>query len=112
MIWRSLWPHPVSVLKRRCPVRQSSVIEVPNTISSAVSLRGVIETSVFQKLAVKSKLTLALGKGAGGEAGVADLTKMPHLLIAGATGSGKTVCLNAIIACLLMQNTPMNYVLS
>ncbi|MBN1643857.1 MAG: DNA translocase FtsK, partial [Dehalococcoidales bacterium] len=49
---------------------------------------------------------IALGKGAGGEAIAADLSKMPHLLIAGATGSGKTVCLNAIIACLLMQNTP------
>ncbi|MFY9814573.1 MAG: DNA translocase FtsK, partial [Dehalococcoidales bacterium] len=81
-------------------------IEVPNTISSAVSLRGVIETPVYQKLAAKTKMTIALGKGAGGEAGVADLAKMPHLLIAGATGSGKTVCLNAIIACLLMQNTP------
>ena len=81
-------------------------IEVPNTISSAVSLRGVIETPVFQKLAAKTKMTIALGKGAGGEAGVADLAKMPHLLIAGATGSGKTVCLNAIVACLLMQNTP------
>jgi S-DNA-T family DNA segregation ATPase FtsK/SpoIIIE len=81
-------------------------IEVPNTISSAVSLRGVIETPVYQKMAAKTKMTIALGKGAGGEAGVADLAKMPHLLIAGATGSGKTVCLNAIIACLLMQNTP------
>jgi S-DNA-T family DNA segregation ATPase FtsK/SpoIIIE len=79
---------------------------VPNTISTAVSLRGVIETPVYQKLASKTKMTVALGKGAGGEAGVADLAKMPHLLIAGATGSGKTVCLNAIIACLLMQNTP------
>jgi S-DNA-T family DNA segregation ATPase FtsK/SpoIIIE len=81
-------------------------IEVPNTISSAVSLRGVIETPTYQKMAVKTKMTIALGKGAGGEAGVADLAKMPHLLIAGATGSGKTVCLNAIVACLLMQNTP------
>ena len=97
-----------SSIRIEAPVPGKAIIgiEVPNTISSAVSLRGVIETSVFQKLAVKSKLTLALGKGAGGEAGVADLTKMPHLLIAGATGSGKTVCLNAIIACLLMQNTP------
>ena len=97
-----------SSIRIEAPVPGKAIIgiEVPNTISSAVSLRGVIETSVFQKLAVKSKMTLALGKGAGGEAGVADLTKMPHLLIAGATGSGKTVCLNAIIACLLMQNTP------
>jgi len=81
-------------------------IEVPNTNSDMVSLRGVIETAVFQKLQAKTKLGLALGKGAGGEAVSSDLTKMPHLLIAGATGSGKTVCLNTVICCLLMHNTP------
>ncbi|MFC1964189.1 ribosome small subunit-dependent GTPase A, partial [Chloroflexota bacterium] len=81
-------------------------IEVPNKITSMVSLRGVVETATFQKLLAKSKMALALGQGAGGEAVAADLTKMPHLLIAGATGSGKTVCLNAIICCLMMHNTP------
>jgi S-DNA-T family DNA segregation ATPase FtsK/SpoIIIE len=81
-------------------------VEVPNTISDIVSLRAVIETSPFQKLLAKDKMALALGKGAGGEAVAADLTKMPHLLIAGATGSGKTVCLNTIVCCLLMHNTP------
>ncbi|UCH42711.1 MAG: DNA translocase FtsK [Dehalococcoidales bacterium] len=81
-------------------------IEVPNTTSTVVSLRGVIETSVFQKTETRSKLSLALGKGAGGEAVAADLGKMPHLLIAGATGSGKTVCLDTIICCLLLYNTP------
>ncbi len=81
-------------------------IEVPNTITSLVSLRGVIETSVFQKVEARSKLCLALGKGAGGEAVAADLSRMPHLLIAGATGSGKTVCLNSVICCLLLHNTP------
>jgi len=81
-------------------------IEVPNTILSLVSLRGVIETNAFQRIEAKSKLTLALGKGAGGEAIAADLSRMPHLLIAGATGSGKTVCLNSIICCLLLHNTP------
>jgi S-DNA-T family DNA segregation ATPase FtsK/SpoIIIE len=97
-----------SSIRIEAPVPGKAIIgiEVPNTVSSAVSLRGVIETSVFQKLAAKSKLAIALGKGAGGEAGAADLAKMPHLLIAGATGSGKTVCLNSIITCLLMQNTP------
>jgi len=95
-------------IRIEAPVPGKSVIgiEVPNTVSGVVALRGVIETSVFQKIAAKSKLTIALGKGAGGEAGAADLARMPHLLIAGATGSGKTVCLNASICCLLMQNTP------
>jgi len=81
-------------------------IEVPNTVLGLVSLRGVIETSAFQKLKSKSKLVLALGKGAGGEAAAADLCRMPHLLIAGATGSGKTVCLNSTICCLMVHNTP------
>jgi len=81
-------------------------IEVPNTISTSVTLRGVVETSVFQKMAAKTKLAVALGKGAGGEAVTGDLTRMPHLLIAGATGSGKTVCLNTLICSLLLNNTP------
>ena len=95
-------------IRIEAPVPGKSIvgIEVPNTVSSIVSLRGVIETSVFQKLKAKSRLSLALGKGAGGEAIAGDLGKMPHLLIAGATGSGKTVCLNAIICCLLLHNTP------
>jgi S-DNA-T family DNA segregation ATPase FtsK/SpoIIIE len=95
-------------IRIEAPVPGKSIIgiEVPNTISDMVSLRGVVETSPFQKSLVKSKLTLAMGKGAGGEAVAADLIKMPHLLIAGATGSGKTVCLNTIICCILMHNTP------
>ena len=95
-------------IRIEAPVPGKSVvgIEVPNVISSMVNLRGVIETSAFQKIETRSKLSLALGKGAGGEAIAADLSRMPHLLIAGATGSGKTVCLNAIICCLLMHNIP------
>ena len=81
-------------------------IEVPNTTFGTVNLRAVIESATFQKANTKSNLTLALGKGAGGETIAADLAKMPHLLIAGATGSGKTVCLNATICCLLLHNTP------
>ena len=99
-----------SSIRIEAPVPGKSVvgIEVPNTISGIVSLRSVIESSSFQKLGAKSKLTIALGKGAGGEAISADLTKMPHLLIAGATGSGKTVCLNAVICCILLHNTPVD----
>ena len=83
-------------------------IEVPNTVSTSVTLRGVVETSVFQKMAAKTKLAIALGKGAGGEAVTGDLTRMPHLLIAGATGSGKTVCLNTIVCSMLLNNTPFD----
>jgi S-DNA-T family DNA segregation ATPase FtsK/SpoIIIE len=95
-------------IRIEAPVPGKSVVgvEVPNTIYGMVSLRGVMETSPFQKLKSKSKLALALGKGAGGEAVAGDLSKMPHLLIAGATGSGKTVCLNSIISCLLMNASP------
>lgn len=81
-------------------------IEVPNVSSEIVTLRSVMESSKFQKAAAKSKLTLALGQGTGCEPMYGDLAKMPHLLIAGATGSGKTVCLNSIISCLLMQSSP------
>lgn len=81
-------------------------IEVPNTGAALVSLRSVVESPAFQKLRSKSKLAVALGKGAGGEPVVADLTRMPHLLIAGATGTGKTVCLDSLITCLLMHTIP------
>jgi S-DNA-T family DNA segregation ATPase FtsK/SpoIIIE len=81
-------------------------IEVPNSNFGIVSLRSVIESANFQKILGKSNLALALGKGAGGESIAGDLAKMPHLLVAGSTGSGKTVCLNAIVCCLLMCNSP------
>jgi S-DNA-T family DNA segregation ATPase FtsK/SpoIIIE len=81
-------------------------IEVPNTTPAIVTLRQVIETPAFQRVAARSKLAIALGQGVSGEVVVADLAKMPHLLIAGATGSGKSVCINAIIACILMHASP------
>ena len=81
-------------------------IEVPNTVFGSVSLRSVIESTPFQKLLARTKLAIALGKGAGGEAVAGDLTRMPHLLIAGATGSGKTVCLNSVVCCLLVHSSP------
>ena len=83
-------------------------IEVPNTTSALVRLRSVVDSPAFQRVRSKSSLALALGKGSAGEAVAADLSKMPHLLIAGETGSGKTVCINSIITCLLMQNPPQD----
>jgi len=79
-------------------------IEVPNTEVSLVALRDVIEAQSFQK--IRSMLKLGLGKDVSGGSVIADLAAMPHLLIAGTTGSGKSVCVNAIISCLLLQNTP------
>ncbi len=95
-------------IRIEAPVPGASVvgIEVPNTVFGSVALRSAIESAAFQKIKARSKLAIALGKGAGGEALAADLTRMPHLLIAGATGSGKTVCLNSIICCLLLHNSP------
>ncbi len=88
------------------PGRPVVGIEVPNTNPAMVTLRGVLETPAFQRLSQRSKLALALGQGVSGEAVVADLAKMPHLLIAGATGSGKSVCINSIVACILMHASP------
>ncbi len=79
-------------------------IEVPNGETSLVSLRDVMESPEYAR--INSKLRIGLGQSVDGTPVVADLTAMPHLLIAGTTGSGKSVCVNAIIACLLLQNTP------
>jgi S-DNA-T family DNA segregation ATPase FtsK/SpoIIIE len=79
-------------------------VEVPNTEPALVSLRDVMENEAFQK--VDSTLALALGQAIDGRAIAADLTTMPHLLIAGTTGAGKSVCVNGIITALLLQNTP------
>lgn len=79
-------------------------IEVPNEEISLVSLRDVMEAEGFRK--VRTKLRLGLGKDVSGKSIAADLGAMPHLLVAGTTGSGKSVCINAIVTCLLLQNTP------
>jgi S-DNA-T family DNA segregation ATPase FtsK/SpoIIIE len=90
------------------PVPGKSIvgIEVPNAEVAAVALRDVLETEAFEKVKKKTSLPLALGQDVSGSSVVADLTAMPHLLIAGATGSGKSVCINGILACLLSFNTP------
>ena len=79
-------------------------IEVPNLRSSVVRLRPMLETEEFYR--VKSPLAIALGRDVSGHPVVADLSHMPHLLIAGATGSGKSVCITSIAACLAMNNAP------
>ena len=82
-------------------------IEVPNPNPSLVTLRNVMESREFQKLRKNAHLPVALGRGSGGEAVCFDLAKMPHLLVAGATGSGKSVCLNAIVSCIITEKTPV-----
>ena len=82
-------------------------LEVPNAQPQVVTLRSVLESDAFQTMRRKGRLPLALGQGSGGEPVVADLAEMPHLLIAGATGSGKSVCINTILCSLLMQFTPL-----
>jgi S-DNA-T family DNA segregation ATPase FtsK/SpoIIIE len=79
-------------------------IEVPNETIGRVAMRDVMESEAFRRL--KSPLRFALGQDVAGNAVAADLAAMPHLLIAGATGSGKSVCVNALICGLLMNNTP------
>src|SRR5699024_10136070 len=85
------------------PGKSAVGIEVPNQDIAMVSLREVLDNTLKQK---SSKLLVALGRDISGESVVTELSKMPHLLIAGATGSGKSVCVNGIITTILMRAKP------
>ncbi len=95
-----------SPLRLEAPIPGKSAvgIEVPNKAASLVTIREVVETAAFRE--GTHKLALALGNDVSGASIVGDLTRMPHLLIAGATGQGKSVCINAFITSLLFQTTP------
>ncbi len=99
----SLAAHPIRI---EAPIPGKSLvgIEVPNKAKAIVGLREILEDKAF--LNRKNNLYVALGKDVAGNAWLYDLTRMPHLLVAGATNSGKSVCLNAIIVSLLYQNDP------
>ncbi len=86
------------------PNKAAVGIEVPNKGASIVGVREIIDSPIFTNS--KSKLTIALGRDIGGNAVVTDIAKMPHGLIAGATGSGKSVCINSIIMSILYKATP------
>jgi len=86
------------------PGKSAIGVEVPNSNPAIVTLREVIDTEQFWN--APSKLTFALGKDVAGEPRLADLTQMPHMLVAGATNAGKSVCLNSLIASLLFRATP------
>ena len=86
------------------PGKQAVGIEVPNKEKEAVHLRDVVETEEFANN--KSKLSVALGKDVAGQVVIADIAKMPHVLIAGSTGSGKSVCINTIITSIIYNAKP------
>lgn len=86
------------------PGKAAVGVEIPNKVVSMVGMRELISSSVFKSS--KSKLTVVLGKDISGEVTVADLAKMPHLLIAGSTGSGKSVCINSFIISILYNAKP------
>lgn len=99
----SLAAHPIRI---EAPIPGKSLvgIEVPNKAKAVVGLREILEDQAFKER--KNNLYAVLGKDVAGTAWLYDITKMPHLLVAGATNSGKSVCLNAIIVSLLYQNNP------
>ena len=93
-------------IRIEAPVPGKSVvgIEVPNRKKDVVKLRDILESDAFQT--AKSQLAFAVGKDIAGNAIIGDIAKMPHLIIAGATGSGKSVCTNSIIMSILFHATP------
>ncbi len=86
------------------PGKAAIGIEVPNKENSSVSLRDLLESTEFKNF--PSNITFAVGKDIGGQTVVADIGKMPHMLIAGATGSGKSVCINTLIMSILYKSSP------
>ncbi len=99
----ALAAHPIRI-EAPIPGRPLVGIEIPNTKRTIVGMRDLLEQPEFQNS--QSHLTLGLGRDVAGNPMFADLAKMPHLLIAGSTGSGKTICLNSIILSLLYKNSP------
>ncbi|MFZ5982178.1 MAG: DNA translocase FtsK 4TM domain-containing protein, partial [Patescibacteria group bacterium] len=99
----ALAAHPIRI-EAPIPGKSMVGIEVPNKVSTMVRLRDILESQDFFER--KSNLTVCLGKDVSGNFELASLDKMPHLLVAGATGTGKSVCVNSIITSLLYQNSP------
>ncbi|HIK88558.1 MAG TPA: DNA translocase FtsK [Dehalococcoidia bacterium] len=96
-------------LRFEAPVPGESVvgIEVPNSHPTEVTLRSVMDTPQWEQFKETAALPVPLGLGSGGDPVMADLARMPHTLVAGSTGSGKSVCMNAIITGLIMTKTPL-----
>jgi DNA segregation ATPase FtsK/SpoIIIE, S-DNA-T family len=98
----------VTRLRVEAPVPGRGIVgvEVPNAETNVVRLRAIVESEPFYKM--NSPLAVALGRDVAGGPVITDLGKLPHLLIAGTTGSGKSVCLNALLTCLVFNNKPEN----
>lgn len=101
----ALAAHPIRI-EAPIPGKSAVGVEVPNKIPAIVTIREILESAEFKSS--KSNLTIALGRDVAGKPIAIDLERMPHLLIAGATGSGKSICINGIIASLLYQNSPQD----
>lgn len=99
----ALAAHPIRI-EAPIPGKAAVGIEIPNKVPAIVTIREILETPAFKKS--KSNLSFTLGRDVAGNPMVIDLKKMPHLLIAGATGSGKSICVNSIIVSLLYANSP------
>lgn len=99
----ALAAHPIRV-EAPIPGKSAVGIEIPNKVPAIVTLREILESNSYKN--VKSNLALAIGRDVSGSPIAVDLQKMPHLLIAGATGSGKSVAINGIIMSLIMSNSP------
>ncbi len=99
----SLAAHPIRI---EAPIPGKSLVgvEMPNKTAQIVRMRNILASQTFKDR--KSKLSVVLGLDVAGHPQIADITKMPHLLIAGSTGSGKSVCINALLLSLIYQNTP------
>ncbi len=99
----ALAAHPIRI-EAPIPGKAAVGIEIPNKITALVTLREILESEEFKK--TKSHLSIALGRDVAGKPIIIDLAKMPHLLIAGATGAGKSICINGLINSFLYQNSP------
>lgn len=101
----ALAAHPIRI-EAPIPGKSAVGIEIPNKVPAIVTLREILETSEFKNANSRSNLSIALGRDVAGMPTVIDLKKMPHLLVAGATGTGKSICLHGLTLSFLYQNSP------
>ena len=110
LVSNATWPAPLalnaSIFSRRFPGKDTVGIELANTRKVKVTLRELLQSTDWEEAKSRAKIPLALGKDVYGKTIIADLAQMPHLLVAGTTGSGKSVCINALIASMLFRFTP------